>query len=244
MSTESKLKIKLFLDGADKKGMLSLKDNALVQGFTTNPSLMQKAGVKDYQQFALELLGQIKDKPISFEVFADEFDVMEAQAHQLASWGKNVVVKIPVMNTKSEFSGPIIRKLSAAGVVLNVTAIFTSQQVKAVAECLSPNTPSIVSVFAGRIADAGVDPMPIMQESLEILKKLPKAELLWASTRELFNIVQADKLGCHIITVPNDILSKLNLIGKSLDEYSLDTVKAFYQDALTAGFHIHTAELT
>lgn len=238
----SNLKIKLFSDGADKKGMLEMYHNPAIKGFTTNPTLMRKAGVTDYKAFALDILATIHDRSMSFEVFADEFDEMEEQAQEIASWGKNVVVKIPVTNTKGQFAGPLIKHLSASGIPLNITAILTLKQVQDVADCLSKNTPSIVSVFAGRIADTGIDPVPMMQEALNILKPLPKAELLWASPRELLNVIQANDIGCHIITATNDILNKLNILGKNLQEYSLETVKMFYRDALAAGFEIKVTE--
>ncbi len=242
MKTVSGLKIKLFADGADKKGMLEMYQNPMIQGFTTNPTLMRKAGITDYQDFALDILKTIKDKSISFEVFADEFDEMEEQARQIASWGENVMVKIPVTNTQGEFAGKLIKKLSSDGIALNITAILTLDQVQAIADCLSPKTPAIISVFAGRIADTGIDPVPVMQEALSILKELPKAELLWASPRELLNVVQADQVGCHIITATHDLLNKLHLLGKDLTDYSLDTVKMFYRDAQAAGFQIAAVE--
>ncbi len=242
MKTVSGLKIKLFADGADKQGMLEMYKNPMIQGFTTNPTIMRKAGITDYQAFALDVLETIKDKSISFEVFADEFNEMEEQARQIASWSNNVMVKIPVTNTKGEFAGKLIKKLSDDGIALNITAILTLDQIQAVADCLSPNTPAIVSVFAGRIADTGIDPVPVMQEALSILKHLPKAQLLWASPRELLNVVQANDVGCHIITATHDILNKLNLLGKDLVDYSLDTVKMFYRDAQAAGFQIAALE--
>lgn len=242
MKTASNLKIKLYADGADKKGMLEMYQNPLIQGFTTNPTLMRKAGITDYQAFAMDILKTIHDKSISFEVFADEFAEMEEQARQIASWGKNVMVKIPVTNTKGEFAGSLIKTLSDDGIALNITAILTLEQVQAIADCLSPRTPAIVSIFAGRIADTGIDPMPIMQKALTILKNHPKAELLWASPRELLNVVQADEVGCHIITATNDLLNKLPLLGKDLADYSLDTVKMFYRDAQAAGYQISSLE--
>jgi transaldolase len=232
------LKVKLFADGADLAGMKQMYANPMIKGFTTNPTLMRKAGITDYKKFALEVLQAIPDRSVSFEVFADEFDEMEAQALEIASWGKNVAVKIPVTNTRREFAGRLIRTLAKAGVTLNITAIMTLDQVRAVNECLVNETPAIVSVFAGRIADTGVDPMPIMRESLEILKNRPKAELLWASPRELLNVIQANEVGCHIITATNDLLAKLTLIGKDHGDYSLDTVKMFYKDATAAGYTI------
>ena len=236
------LRVKIFADGADFDGIMKMYANPLIKGFTTNPTLMRKAGIADYEAFARKLLAAVPDRPVSLEVFADEFDEMERQAMAIASWGRNVNVKIPVTNTKREFSGTLIRKLSAAGVVLNVTAILTLDQVKRVAECLSPNTAAIVSVFAGRIADTGVDPVPMMAEAVNILKARPKAELIWASPRELLNIYHADSVGCHIITVTNDVLAKLALIGKNHDEYSLETVQMFHRDASAAGFSIATTD--
>jgi transaldolase len=230
--------VKIFADGADLAGIMALYKNPLVKGFTTNPSLMRKAGIEDYEAFAHQLVAAVPDRPISFEVFADDFDEMIAQGRVIAAWGRNVNVKIPVTTTKGVFTGPVIRALANAGVIVNVTAIMTAEQVKQVAECLAPNVPAIVSVFAGRIADTGRDPIPIMQASLRALAGRPKAELLWASPRELLNIFQADEIGCHIITVSHDVLAKLSLIGKDLDEYSLETVKMFYRDATAAGFKI------
>lgn len=242
MTKINDLNIKLFADGADKKTMLDMYKNPYVQGFTTNPTLMRKAGVSDYKAFALDILAAIPDRSLSFEVFADELDEMETQAHEIASWGKNVAVKIPVMNTKGQFTGPLLKKLSSAGIVLNVTAIFTLPQVMAVAECLAKETPAIVSVFAGRVADTGIDPMPLMRASVVALEHLPQAELLWASPRELLNVIQANEIGCHIITATNDILSKLTLLEKNLDEFSLETVKMFYKDAQAAGYEIMPLE--
>lgn len=232
------LKIKMYCDGADLDSLLKMYRNPLIKGFTTNPTLMRKAGVDDYEQFGRRLVQAIQDRPISLEVFADELDEMEQQALTLASWGKNVNVKIPVTNTKGEPTDAIIRRLSQRGVMLNVTAILSLEQVRRVADALDKTTPAIVSVFAGRVADTGVDPVPLMAEALEILKDRPNAELLWASPRELLNIFHADKVGCHIITVTTDLLAKLGLIGKSLDEFSLETVKMFYNDAAAAGYSI------
>jgi transaldolase len=240
MPSVTELRVKIFADGADFDGIMKMYANPLIKGFTTNPTLMRKAGVTDYEAFARKLLAAVPDRPVSLEVFADEFDEMERQARVIASWGRNVYVKIPVTNTKREFSGPLIRRLSAAGVVLNVTAVFTLDQVRRVTECLAPGTPAIVSVFAGRIADSGLDPVPLMAEAVNILKAKPKAELIWASPRELLNIMQADAIGCHIITVTNDILAKLGLIGKDQDDYSLETVHMFHRDAAAAGFTIAT----
>lgn len=232
------LKIKLFADGADLAGMKEMYANPLIQGFTTNPTLMRKAGVLDYTAFAHQVLNAIPDRPVSFEVFADEFGEMERQARTIASWGDNVYVKIPVTNTKGESSAVLIKRLSRAGVKLNVTALLTLEQVKVVTEHLALETPAIISVFAGRIADTGRDPMPIMAEAVKIMKAKPKAELIWASPRELLNVFQADSIGCHIITATNDILKKLLLVGKDLGTYSLETVKMFHDDAKAAGYSI------
>jgi transaldolase len=232
--------VKIFADGADIDGILMLYKNPLISGFTTNPTLMRKAGIEDYEDFAHRLVKAIPDRPISFEVFADDFDEMIAQGRQIASWGSNVNVKIPVTTTKGAFTGPVVRTLANAGVVVNVTAIMTEQQVERVAECLAPNVPAIVSVFAGRVADTGRDPVPVMRACLSALANRPEAELLWASPRELLNIFQADEIGCHIITVSHDVLAKLSLVGKDLDDYSLETVKMFHRDAAAAGFKIAT----
>ena len=240
MKSVSELNVKIFADGADLKGISNLSRNPLIKGFTTNPTLMRKAGMPDYRAFAQEVLGIIGDRPVSFEVFSDEFAEMEQQAREIASWGANVYVKIPVTNTRREFAGELIHRLAKAGVQLNITALLTNEQVKAVVECLSPETRSCVSVFAGRVADTGRDPVPLMAEAVRLLKANPRAELIWASPRELLNIFHADEVGCHIITVTHDILNKLSLVGKDLAEYSLDTVKMFYQDALGAGFRIET----
>lgn len=239
MTSLSSLKIKIFADGADLQGMKTMYANPMIKGFTTNPTLMKQAGVTDYVDFARKVLAAIPDRPVSFEVFADEFDEMEAQANEIASWGPNVNIKIPVTNTKGAFAGPLISRLAKRGVQVNVTAVFTLDQVERIAAALDPNTPAIVSVFAGRIADTGIDPVPLMAEAAKMLKKTrPKAELLWASPRELLNVIQADQVGCGIITVTNDVLKKLSLIGKDQDLYSLETVKMFYNDAQAAGFKI------
>ncbi len=238
MSAIANLKVKLFADGADLVGMKEMYANPMIKGFTTNPTLMRKAGVQDYKTFAHQVLEAIPDRPISFEVFADEFDAMEHQAIEIASWGKNVNVKIPVTNTRKEFAGPLIERLSKAGVALNVTAVMSLNQVQRITECLALDTPAIISVFAGRIADTGRDPMPLMAEAVKIMRDKPKAELIWASPRELLNIFHADSIGCHIITATNDILKKLSLVGKDLEHYSLDTVEMFYQDAQAAGYNI------
>ena len=240
MNAISDLKIKLFADGADLSGMKEMYANPLIKGFTTNPTLMGKAGVKDYKEFALQVIEAIPDRPISFEVFADEFQEMEHQALEIASWGRGVYVKIPVTNTKQQFAGPLIQRLTKAGVALNVTAVMTPKQVKSVTNCLAPEVPAIISVFAGRIADTGRDPVPLMAEAVKIISAKPKAELIWASPRELLNIFQADSIGCHIITATNDILNKLSIVGKDLERYSLETVGMFYQDAKAAKYTIQT----
>jgi transaldolase len=236
--TVSSLKVKLFADGANLSGMKEMYANPLIRGFTTNPTLMRNAGIHDYEVFAREVIEAIPDRPISFEVFADEFDVMERQALKIASWGKNVNVKIPVTNTQKQFTGPVIERLSNAGVSLNVTAVMSLDQVQRITKCFATETPAIISVFAGRIADTGIDPLPLMAAAVEIMRTKPKSELIWASPRELLNIFQADQIGCHIITATNDILKKLVLIGKDLEQYSLETVEMFYRDAKTAGYDI------
>lgn len=236
MTSVSDLKVKLFADGADKAGMLEMYRKPFVKGFTTNPTLMRKAGVSDYRGFAREILHAIPDRPISFEVFSDEFDEMERQAREIATWGSNVYVKIPVTNTRREPAYDLVHTLSHEGVKVNVTAMLTLDQVRSVAGALRGGAPSCVSVFAGRIADTGVDPVPIMAESVRILADVPGAELIWASPRELLNVFQAESVGCHIITATNDILKKLDLIGRDLADYSLDTVKMFFNDAKQAGF--------
>lgn len=240
MSDLKSLKVKLFADGADLAGIKEMASNPAIKGFTTNPTLMRKAGVADYKAFALQVLQIVGGRPISFEVFADDFDTMEKQAFEIASWGKNVNVKIPVTNTKGEFCGPLVERLSRAGVQVNVTAVMTLDQVKRITDRLATDTPAIVSVFAGRIADTGRDPVPLMTEAVKILKSKPSAELIWASPRELLNIFQADSIGCQIITATNDILKKLSMVGKELDAYSLETVEMFYKDAKAAGYTIAT----
>jgi transaldolase len=239
MSTLKDLKVKLFADGADKAGMLQLNANPLIRGMTTNPSLMRKAGIHDYEVFARDILQHITEKPVSLEVFSDEFPEMRRQALKIKGWAKNVYVKIPITNTRAESSLPLIRELALEGVKLNVTAILTLEQVKGVATTLNSKVPSVVSVFAGRIADTGVDPMPQMRESKKLLAGLPQAELLWASVREVLNIFQADDCGCAIVTVPHDILAKaMKMTGMNLKELSLDTVKMFAADAKAAGFSL------
>lgn len=235
------LRIKLFGDGADLAGILALYRDPRIKGFTTNPTLMRKAGVLDYEVFARSLLRAIPDRPISLEVFAKDEDGMEAQARAIASWGPNVNVKIPVTDRNGVFMGPLIQRLSRDGITLNVTAILTLHQVERVAAALHPSTPAIVSVFAGRIADTGVDPAPIMKGARRLLEARPRAELLWASPRELLNIFQADSAGCHIITAPPEILAKLNLVGKDLATYSRETVTMFHHDAHAAAYHIQTS---
>jgi transaldolase len=233
------LKIKIFADGADKAGILELYANPLLSGLTTNPTLMRKAGIINYETFARDILQTVKDKPISFEVFSDEFDEMRRQALKITAWQQNVYVKIPITNTRRESSLELIRDLSGQGVKLNVTAILTLEQVAGVAKVLDPQVPAIVSVFAGRIADTGCDPAPIMRASLDLLSNQPKAELLWASVREVLNIFQAEGCGCHIVTVPHDILKKaLKLCGQELAAVSLDTVRMFADDARAAGYNL------
>lgn len=232
------LSVKIFADGANLDTMVKFASQPHIKGFTTNPTIMRNAGVTDYETFSKEVIKNIPNHPLSFEVFADDLDQMEAQARHIATWGDNVNIKIPVTNTKGEFTGPIIKRLSSEGVVLNITAIMTLDQVQAVCDSFADNTPGIVSVFAGRIADSGIDPEPHMIKALKILSAKPKLELLWASPRELFNVIQADRIGCHIITVADNILKKLPLLGKDLSEYSLDTVKMFENDARSANYAI------
>ena len=232
------LKVKLFADGADKSAMMDLYRNPFIKGFTTNPTLMRKAGIVDYEAFARDILSEIRDRPISLEVFADEFPEMERQARLITTWGPNVYVKIPVTNTKREPAFDLIQRLSHEGIRLNITAILTLEQVHCVVNALAGGAPSNVSVFAGRIADTGRDPVPLMAKSVEMVSVHPGMELIWASPRELLNIFQADAIGCHIITATPDVLQKLALVGKDLDEYSLDTVKMFYNDATKSGFKV------
>ena len=236
------LRIKIFADGADLGSIRELAADRRISGFTTNPTLMRAAGISDYKAFALEVLQAVPDLPVSFEVFADDFPTMEAQALEIASWGRHVYVKIPVTNTKGEWAGPLMTSLSGSGIKLNVTAVMTLDQVTRIGEALAPSVPAIVSVFAGRIADTGVDPVPHMKQAVDILAGRSRAELLWASPRELLNIFQADAIGCHIITVTPDVLKKLSLVGKDLDRYSRETVEMFYRDATAAGYSISTAE--
>jgi transaldolase len=234
-----KLRVKIFADGADKTGILSLNAKSLIQGLTTNPTLMRKAGIANYEAFAKEILQSVTSKPISFEVFSDDFPEMKRQALKIASWAKNVFVKIPITNTRGESSLPLVQELGTQGVQLNITAILTLEQVRGVSEALNPAVSSVVSVFAGRIADTGVDPEPIMRAGRVLLHNQPKAELLWASVREVLNIFQADDCGCDIVTVPHDILNKaIKMTGTDLAALSLDTVKMFAADAQAAGFSV------
>ena len=232
------LKVKIFADGAEKASMLEMARKPFIRGFTTNPTLMRKGGVSDYARFAKEIIAAIPDKPISFEVFSDDFSEMERQAKLIASWGKNVYVKIPITNTKGASSLPLVKRLAEDGIKVNVTAILTLAQVEATAKALSPKTASVVSVFAGRIADTGRAPIPLMKKAKALLAKNKKAELLWESTREVINITQAEKAGCHIITVPNDILKKIDKWGYDTGQLSLDTVRMFYADGKQAGYSL------
>lgn len=239
----TELRVKLFADGADLPTIRRLALEPHIKGFTTNPTLMRKAAVQDYAGFARDFLAVVPDRHISFEVFSDEQDEMERQALEIASWGKNVFVKVPVTNTRAEFTGPLLRRLTAQGVQVNVTAILTLDQVRRVADCLAANVASCLSVFAGRIADTGRDPVPIIAASVQAVQPLPLAEIIWASPRELLNVFQADAVGCHIITATADVLGKLKLVGKDLTEFSLDTVKMFRDDAVAAGYSIVTRRI-
>lgn len=232
------LNVKIYADGADLNSMLEEYNKGIVSGFTTNPSLMKAAGIKNYREFGKEVLNEIKDMPISFEVFGDDEETILKEARELYTWSENVYVKVPVVNTKGEFNGNIIKTLADENVKLNITAIFTINQVKDVLSVLNKDTPAIISIFAGRIADAGADPIGIMKEAVKLAKDYPKAEILWASCRELYSIIEANNIGCHIITVPNSILKKINLFGKDLTEYSVETVKDFFKDANSLGFSI------
>jgi len=234
----AELKIKLFADGADKAQIVHAQANPLISGFTTNPTLMRAAGVKDYEAFAHEILEVVTDRPISFEVFADEFDEMERQAHKIAGWAENVYVKIPVTNTRRESSMDLIRRLAHSGVKINVTAILTLDQVREATAALAGGAPSVISVFAGRIADTGQDPVPVIASAVEIVSPHSGIELLWASPRELLNIFQANDVGCHIITATDTVLGKLKTVGKDLDDYSLETVRMFYNDAAHSGYQL------
>jgi transaldolase len=234
----SSLGVKIFADGADLASILNLAQNPWIRGFTTNPTLMRKAGITDYESFARQLIELIPDRPFSFEVFSDDFIEMERQALRIASWGSNVYVKIPITNTRGESSAPLVHRLARQDVNVNVTAVMTLAQVESVLGSLRHGPPSCISIFAGRVADAGVDPLPILIGALERMRELPQVELIWASPRELFNIVQAGAIGCHIITVTHDLLKKLPLLGRDLTEYSLDTVKMFFEDARAANFSL------
>lgn len=232
------LNIKIFADGANKTDMLEMHKKPFIKGLTTNPTLMKKAGVSDYREFCKEIASKITNKPLSFEVFSDDFDEMERQAKEIASWGKNVFVKIPVTNTKKQTCYELVKKLSSMNIKLNITAVMTLSQVHKITSVINPDVPIYISVFAGRIADTGRNPVPMMAAALEIIKIAPSAELIWASPRELLNIFQADEIGCQVITVTSDILMKLSKIGYDLERYSLDTVKMFYNDAVDAGFKL------
>ena len=238
MKTLDQLQVKIFADGADLNGILELYRNPYITGFTTNPTLMRKSGISDYEKFSRQVLEHISDRPISFEVLSDEFDEMERQALKIATWGKNVYVKIPVTNTRRESSVNLVRRLAEDGVQLNVTALMTLEQVREASSALASHAPSYISIFGGRIADTGRDPLPMIKEAVEIMSQHKTQELIWASPRELLNIFHADEIGCHIITVTHDILKKLPLVGKDLNEYSLDTVKMFHSDAQKAGYKL------
>lgn len=238
MKSTENLNVKIFADGADKEAMIDMYNKEYIKGLTTNPTLMKKAGITDYESFAKDILKTVKDKPLSLEVFSDDIQDMKRQALKIAEWGENVYVKIPVTNTKSESTAKLVKELSDNGVKVNVTAIMTLDQVKEVVDSLNPDVPAYVSVFAGRIADTGIDPLPLMKEVVRITKAKPLAEVIWASPRELLNVFHADSIGCQVITVTNDILKKLKLVGYDLNEYSLDTVKMFYNDSVSAGYKL------
>jgi transaldolase len=238
MKSIEQLRVKIFADGADLDGILELYRNPFIKGFTTNPTLMRMSGIADYEEFSRQVLDKIQDRPISLEVLSDDFDEMERQARKIAAWGENVFVKIPVTNTRHDSSAELVRRLAAEGVQLNVTALMTNDQVRIVSKALGGHNPAFISVFGGRIADTGRDPLPQIREAVKIMSGYPNQELIWASPRELLNIFQADEIGCHIITVTHDILKKLPLVGKELDDYSLDTVKMFYNDARKAGYRL------
>jgi transaldolase len=238
MADLSALRVQVFADGADRAGIAVLARDPLIRGFTTNPTLMRAAGVSDYEAFAHDVLGLVGDRPISFEAFADDFPEMIRQARRISSWGPQVYVKIPVTNTRGEPSSSVLRTLSSEGVRLNVTAMTTPEQVERVMGCLEPGAPHFVSVFAGRIADTGRDPLPLMRRCVEMLSPRPELRLMWASPREILNVIQADAVGCHVITVTHDLLRKLPLLGKDLDEFSLETVQMFYRDGLGAGYRL------
>jgi transaldolase len=238
MTALTDLKVQIFADGADRDGMLELYRNPLIKGFTTNPTLMRKVGITDYKGFAQQILADIPDRPISLEVFADEFDEMERQAVEISSWGENVYVKVPITNTRGEKVNDLARTLADRGIKLNVTALMTTEQVRDISDTLAEGPPCYISVFAGRVADTGVDPLQTMEEAVKILRPRSHQELIWASPRELLNVFHADSIGCHVITVTNDILKKLALVQYDLTEYSLDTVKMFRNDAVKSGFNI------
>jgi len=238
MKSTENLNVKIFADGADKEAMIDMYNKEYIKGLTTNPTLMKKAGITDYESFAKDILKTVKDKPLSLEVFSDDIQDMKRQALKIAEWGENVYVKIPVTNTKSESTAKLVKELSDNGVKVNVTAIMTLDQVKEVVDSLNPDVPAYVSVFAGRIADTGIDPLPLMTEVVRITKAKPLAEVIWASPRELLNVFHADSIGCQVITVTSDILKKLKLVGYDLNEYSLDTVKMFYNDSVSAGYKL------
>ena len=240
----SRLRVKIFADGADREGIAELYANPWVRGFTTNPTLMRQAGIEDYETFAREVLEVVPDRPISFEVFSDEAGEMEDQARTISSWGENVFVKIPVTDTQGRPSAELARRLAASGVKLNVTALMTAEQVALVAEWLADGPPSFVSLFAGRVADTGRDPVPIMSAALDVLRPYPHLELIWASPREVLNIIQADAIGCHVITVTHDLLRKLSSLGRDLDDFSLATVKMFHEDGQAAGYTLRTPART
>ena len=242
MTTIEDLKVKLYADGADLADLLAVASDPRISGFTTNPTLMRRAGVNDYESFARDVLSRITTRPVSFEVFSDELDEMRRQALAIASWGPNVYVKVPVTNTRAEWTDRLVRELSREGVQVNVTALTTVAQVDRVARALEGGAPSNISVFAGRVADTGTDPIPLMREAVAAAAQAARAEVIWASPRELLNIFQADEIGCHIITVTHDILAKLDLVGKDLDQFSLDTVKMFHGDASEAGFTIDVSK--
>ncbi len=237
-NTVETLKVKLFADGADHKGMVAMAREPWIRGFTTNPTLMRKAGVKDYREFGKSILKEIRDKPVCFEVISDDFAEMERQARDLATWGPNVYVKIPVKNTQGEFAGELIHTLSRDGVKINATAVFSLKDVVRLTQALRGGAPSMISIFAGRIADAGLDPVPIVRAAVEIVSTSPSCEVVWASPREVLNVVQANDTGCHIITMTQDLLKKLSLIGTTMDAFCLDTVKMFYNDAQAAQFSL------
>jgi transaldolase len=238
MKKLDELKVKIFADGADLKSILELSADPHIKGFTTNPTLMRKSGVTDYEGFAHQMLEQITDRPISFEVFSDDFNEMERQARKISTWGKNVFVKIPITNTSKKSSADVVRHLVLDGIQLNITALMTPDQVRVISPVLGNYNPSFISIFAGRIADTGREPSPLMKEAVEIMSQYPNQELIWASPRELLNIYHADEVGCHVITVSHDILKKLTMLGKDLDEFSLDTVKMFHHDAKAARFEL------